>query len=289
VWQDVFAHGARVGAPPDEFNAAGQDWGVPPFVPWKLRAAGYEPLVRTMRAAMRHAGALRVDHVMGLFRLYWIPPGLGPADGAYVRYPESELLEIVALESVRAGVVIVGEDLGTVEDDARARLAAAGVLSSRLVWFEREPPAHYPEQAFAAVTTHDLPTIPGAWTGADLDAQRAAGVEPNVAGLAELRAHLAAVAGVTEAAPVAEVVLGAYRRLASAPAMIVSATLDDPLGVEERPNLPGTTDERPNWSIALPVPLDSIERNPVVQAVAAALAARDARPDAALVPPKDGS
>ena len=136
VWRDVLAPGVRVGAPPDEFNLAGQDWGLPPFVPWRLRAVGYEPFAQTVRAALRHAGALRIDHVMGLFRLFWIPEGCTAAEGAYVRYPGTDLLDIVALESARAGAEIVGEDLGTVEDEVRARLAERAVLSYRVVWFE---------------------------------------------------------------------------------------------------------------------------------------------------------
>jgi 4-alpha-glucanotransferase len=277
VWQDSYAHGARVGAPPDEFNVAGQDWGVPPFVPWKLRAAGYEPFARTLRAALRHASGVRIDHVMGLFRLYWVPPGADPAAGAYVRYPAGELLEVVALESVRAGAFVVGEDLGTVEDEVRDRLRAADVLSYRLVWFEREPPERFPEQSFAAVTTHDLPTIPGLWTGADVADQEAAGVTPNLEGTAELRQHLIEIAGVTPDAPVDAVVQGTYRGLAAAPSMVVAAVLEDPLGVEERPNLPGTVDERPNWCLALPVPLEDVERDPRVHAVAAALGRRPGR------------
>ncbi len=273
IWQDICAHGARVGAPPDEFNGRGQDWGIPPFVPWRLRAAGYEPFVLTLRAALRHAGGVRIDHVMGLFRLFWIPPAGAAADGTYVRYPDEELLDIVALESVRAGAVIVGEDLGTVEDSARASLEARGVLSYRLVWFERDPPERYPEQALAAVTTHDLPTIAGLWTGADIAAQRTAGLEPNEEGTLEMRKHLAAVAGVPDDAGACDVVAAAHRGLAGAPSMVVTATLDDALCVVERPNMPGTTSpDYPNWSIALPAPLESVEADERVERVVRALA-----------------
>src|SRR5947207_4078298 len=166
TWQDVLANGASVGAPPDRYVVAGQDWGLPPFVPHRLAGAGYEPFVHTVRAALRHAGGLRLDHVMGLFRLFWVPHGLRPADGAFVRYPADALLGIVALESVRAGAFIVGEDLGTVEEGVRERLAEQAILGYRVVWFEPNPPAHYPALALATVTTHDLPTIRGVWTGA---------------------------------------------------------------------------------------------------------------------------
>ena len=182
TWQDVLALDMRIGAPADEFNTAGQDWGLPPFVPWKLRAAAYQPVIETVRAALRSAGGLRIDHVMGLFRLFWIPSGSGPTTGTYVRYPAAELLDIVALESHRARAFVVGEDLGTVEDAVRAELAERRVLSYRLLWFEREPPEAWPAQALAAVTTHDLPTVAGLWTGADVTAQRADRGDPERGG-----------------------------------------------------------------------------------------------------------
>ncbi|MGI8757682.1 MAG: 4-alpha-glucanotransferase [Acidimicrobiales bacterium] len=271
AWQDLLALDMRVGAPPDEFNTLGQDWGLPPFVPWKLRAAGYEPFIQTIRAALRHAGGLRVDHVMGLFRLFWIPRHGGPEAGTYVRYPSAELLDILALESHRAGAFVVGEDLGTVEDSARCELAERGILSYRLVWFEPGPPTGYPRQALAAVTTHDLPTIAGAWTGSDLRAQRQIGMAPNDDGQAELRHRLQGTAEVGPDSDVAEVTVGAYRALARAPSQVLVATLDDALGVEERPNMPGTLDQWPNWSIALPCPLEELMSDPQVDAVARAL------------------
>jgi len=273
VWRDVLAPGVRIGAPPDEFNAGGQDWGLPPFVPWRLRSLGYEPFVHTVRAALRHAGALRIDHVMGLFRLFWIPEGCTAEEGTYVRYPGTDLLDIVALESVRAGAEIVGEDLGTVEDHVRAQLAERAVLSCRVVWFERELPESFPAQALASVSTHDLPTIAGVWSGADLTDQQQAGVEPNEAGLAAHRRRLEELTGLGPDAPLADVVIETYRRLACAPSRIRTASLEDVLLVEERPNLPGTTVERSNWSLALPVPAEEIPDDPVVRAVAAALTA----------------
>jgi len=275
VWQDVFAPGVRVGAPPDEFNTLGQDWGVPPFIPWKLRALGYEPLVQTIRSALRNAGGLRIDHVMGLFRLFWIPPGGEPADGGYVRFENRDLLEIVAVESARSGALIVGEDLGTVEDSARHALADKGVLSYRLVWFESDPPERFPEQALAAVTTHDLPTIAGLWSGSDLAEQQSLGLQPNGPSTTRMRHHLAEVAGVRDDDDVESVTVGTYRGLAAAPSMIVAGTLDDALLVEERPNMPGTTSQRSNWSIALPVPLETVESDGTVRAVAAALSRRE--------------
>jgi 4-alpha-glucanotransferase len=275
AWQDALATGAAVGAPPDRYVKHGQDWGLPPLVPHRLRARGYEPFVQTIRAALRHAGGLRIDHVMGLFRLFWIPSGLTPAEGGYVRYPADDLLAIVALESHRAGAYVVGEDLGTVEAGVRERLAEHRILSYRVLWFETDPPARFPALAMAAVTTHDLPTISGLWTGTDVDEQKRLGLEPNEPALAQIRARLAAMTGVGDTGAVSDVIEGAHRRLAEAPSRLVTATLDDALAVPERPNIPGTTDDRPNWSIALPVPLDDLEHTPLALRIASALNARD--------------
>jgi 4-alpha-glucanotransferase len=271
AWQDVLTTEASVGAPPDSYNADGQNWGLPPFVPHRLAARGYEPFIQTIRAALRHAGGLRIDHVMGLFRLFWVPRGLTPHHGAYVRYPADDLLAIVALESQRAQAIVVGEDLGTVEAGMRERLAEHAVLSYRVVLFEPGPPASYPELALAAVTTHDLPTIAGLWTGADIEAQAAMGREPNRAGFNEMRDRLRAISGVNDDAPVAEVIERVHARLGEAPSRIVTATLDDALAVTERPNMPGTVDEWPNWSMALPDPLEAIEQADLPRAIARAL------------------
>ncbi len=272
LWQDVLALDMAVGAPPDEFSTQGQSWGLPPFDPWRLRSAGYQPFIQTIRATLSHAGGLRLDHVMGLFRLWWVPRSAdSPKDGAYVRYCKDDLLDIVALECHRAGAYAVGEDLGTVEDHVREELAARAVLSYRLVWFEDKPPVQYPKQALAAVTTHDLPTVAGLWTGHDVEDQRRIGMEPNEEGTRELRERLRRVAGVDDGAPVEEVVKATYEALSQAPCMLLTAGLDDALGVEERPNMPGTLDQWPNWRIALPMPLEEIETHPGPCAVAAAL------------------
>ncbi len=278
LWQDAFALGVRVGAPPDEFNARGQDWGLPPLDPWRLRACAYEPFIAAVRAGFRHSGALRFDHVMGLFRLYWIPEGADPADGVYVRYPSRELLDILALESVRAGAFVVGEDLGTVEDEVRDELVRRRVLSYRLLWFEDDPPAKWPRGSLAAVTTHDLPTVAGLWSGADLEAQRAMGLDPNAESTAAIRDRLVEWAGVDPDAAADAVVAATYALVASAPSAVVVATLDDALAVEERPNHPGTTHEWPNWSLALPVPLEDALADARVEHVAQTLRRRGAQP-----------
>jgi 4-alpha-glucanotransferase len=273
AWRDLLALDARIGAPPDEFNRAGQDWGLPPFVPWRLRQAGYAPFLETLRSVLRGAGGLRMDHVMGLFRLFWVPPGAGPTDGAYVRYPAGDLLDLLALESTRAGALVVGEDLGTVEAGVREELAARAVLSMRLLWFEDEPPERWPERALGLVTTHDLPTVAGVWTGSDVEDQRAAGVPVAEEGAAALHHRLARATGLPSDAAVADAVVAAHRALAASPSALVAATLEDAAQVSERPNMPGTVDSWPNWSLALPKPLEELEADPVVGAVGDALAA----------------
>jgi 4-alpha-glucanotransferase len=287
VWQDLLAEGVTVGAPPDAFNQAGQDWGLPPFVPWRLEAAAFGPFVETIRAGLLAAGGLRVDHVMGLFRLWWIPgprddadggatPG-GPAAGAYVRYPADALLDVLALESVRAQAFVVGEDLGTVEEGVRDVLRERDVLSYRLVWFENDPPSAWPAEIMAAVTTHDLPTVAGLWTGDDLADQRAAGHEPNDEGTAAIRARLAELAHLDPATATAEdAVRGTYRLLAEAPARLLGAALDDAVAEPRRPNIPGADGARPNWSLALPLPIEELVEHPLARDIAAALG-RDAR------------
>jgi 4-alpha-glucanotransferase len=272
AWQDVLAQGVSVGAPPDAFNGLGQDWGSPPLVPWRLQRAEYEPFIQSIRATMAGAGGLRVDHVMGLFRLWWVPVEGGPKQGAYVRYPYEDMLDIVALESHRAQAIVVGEDLGVVEDGVREAMAEHGILSYKVLYFEDDEPAEWPATAMAAVTTHDLPTIAGLWTGADLAEQREheLGSDADLQrGRTSLLEHLG---DVPEGSEPAQVVEQAYRRLAGAPCTLLSATLEDALGVERRPNMPGTTD-RPNWSLPLSVRVEDLPGHAGVQAVAGVLAA----------------
>jgi 4-alpha-glucanotransferase len=287
-FQDELARGITVGAPPDPLGPHGQDWGVPPFVPARLAAHAYEPFARTIRAGMAHAGGLRIDHVMGLFRLFWIPEGAEPADGTYVAYPADDLLGVLALESARARALVVGEDLGTVAPGVRERLAAEGVLSYRLAWFERgadgrrRRAADYPRLALAAATTHDLPTIAGFLDGSDLAELRDIGVVAGdgVAGAAAVqereRASLRRLlqeeglldAGEPDGGATAAAL---HAFLARTPAMLVAATLEDALEVRRRPNVPGTTTERPNWSLPLPVPLEELAGDPRLRRLAAVL------------------
>ena len=271
-WQDLLAEGVSVGVPPDELNPAGQDWGLTPFIPRRLRAAGYQPIIETLRATLRHAAGLRIDHVMGLFRLFWIPHGLGPGQGAFVRTRADELLAIIALESVRARAFVVGEDLGTVEPGVRERMADCRMLSYRLLSFESDPPARFPDLALSSVTTHDLPTIAGLWTGADQARTAAAGVQQNQAGLRALRERMAV--WTDRAAEPSQVIADVYGALATAPSRVLLATLDDALAVEERPNTPGAGVDWPNWALALPLPLEDFDRSPLPRTIADALSRR---------------
>jgi 4-alpha-glucanotransferase len=272
LWQDYIASGVGIGAPPDLFNTQGQNWGLPPFIPHRLRAAAYQPFIQTIRSTMRHSGGLRMDHVMGLFRLFWIPQGAEPADGAYVRDRADELLAIVALESQRAKAFVIGEDLGTVEEGVRQKLAENAVLSYRLMWFEEEPPSEFPVGALAAVSTHDLPTIAGLWTGSDLAVQKKLGLKPNEEGENQWREKLKKNLKSWQKAGIPEVIEQAYKSLATAPSRILTASLDDALAVEERPNMPATTnDQWPNWSLALPVDAEAIRSHKLVRKVAETL------------------
>lgn len=273
VWSDpdLFARDFSVGAPPDLFNALGQDWAQPPWNPRTLQARGYAPLAAVLRAGFRHAMGIRIDHVMGLFRLFWIPRGSGPDAGVFVRYPAPEMLDILALESVRAGAVVVGEDLGTVEDVVREEMQARDILSYRLLWFADDEPSAFPVRALSAVTTHDLPTIAGMWTGTDTARLRAIGVPVNDQGTAVMRRRLSRAAG-DDSLETADVIVNAYTALCASPSMLVVAALEDAAEVVERPNIPGTTVERsPNWSLALHRPLDQITASPLAGRIARAL------------------
>jgi len=272
LWQDSLARDVSVGAPPDEYNALGQNWAVAPFIPHRLRASGYEPFRRTLAALLRHARGLRIDHVMGLFRLFWIPRGMSVCDGGYVRYAADELLAVLSIESQRAKAVVVGEDLGTVERGVRPRLRRRGLLSYRVLWFENRTPERYSSQALATVTTHDLFTVAGLWSGTDLEKQKQLGLCPNVAGTESIRRRLGHQAGLKKSASPHEAILGAHRLLARTPCRLLAATLDDALAVEERPNMPGTRTEWPNWSLALPKSLDEIQQDRFVRRLARVIA-----------------
>ena len=271
AWQDMLALDASVGAPADGFNTRGQDWGLPPFVPDLLRSADYRPFIETVRACLAQNGGLRIDHVMGLFRLWWIPEGASPADGAFVRYPADDLVSLLLLECARANAVAIGEDLGTVEPEARAQLADRNVLSYQLLWFEPDHPSTWRTNALAAVSTHDLPTVAGLWDHSDLETQRALDLNPNVESTMEMRGRLAAQSQLADGAANDDAVRAAYTLLAQSPAHMLVATLDDALSEPQRPNIPGADGKRPNWSLALPATLDEIEDAPLAHEIAGIL------------------
>jgi 4-alpha-glucanotransferase len=270
LWQDLLAEGCTIGSPPDAFNTNGQNWALPPFSPHKLRASGYEPLVETLRSMLRRARGLRIDHVMGLFRLFWIPDGFHPVRGTYVRYRADETRAVVALEAHRAGAFIVGEDLGTVEPHVRQQLEQSRMLSFRVMYFEPHPPEQYPAMAMAAVSTHDLPTLAGAWLGPG-PAEGDVPAYPGEGNHHSLREHVQRMAEIGGEASVEEAIEAAYRRLGRSPSRVLLATLDDALAVREQPNVPGTVAEWPNWSLALPGGLEALEAADLPRRIAAAL------------------
>ncbi len=212
--------------------------------------------------------------MLGLFRLFWIPAGETPDAGVYVRQRTDELLDLVALESVRAGAVVVGEDLGTVGPGVREELARRRLLSYRVMAMDDAPPSGFPAASLASFTTHDLPTLPGLWTGADLAAQERLDLHPNVAGTEHARRRLAEQAQLPLDAPTEQVVRAAYRELAAAPSAIVLGQLEDTAGVLGRPNMPGTTEQWPNWVQPLPEPVEDVLEGPLTVEVAELLAGR---------------
>lgn len=304
AWSDqqAIVQGAKVGCPPDPFNMLGQDWGIPPLHPLVMRAQGYRPFIEMLRANMRHAGALRIDHVMALMHLFWIPADGKPADGAYVTYPFEEMLAVLTLESQRARCLVVGEDLGTVPDGFRERMAEANVLSYRVLYFEKDGdrfkrPSEYPDLALACVTTHDLATLTGFWQGADIDLKQRLALYPSAdaeRGERGARVHdrwllLKALAtegllppglnpdNVDGAAMGPELIAALHDYLARSPARILLVQIDDLMQETDQINLPGTVFERPNWRRRLSLPVDALPRTPVMRALAPALAARSQR------------
>lgn len=297
---DIYARDVRLGAPPDDFNPNGQEWGVCPWIPQRLRHRAYEPFVAMLRANMREFGALRMDHVMGLMRQYWIPAGKDARCGAYVRYPLQDLLGIVLLESERNRCAIVGEDLGTVPQRIREAMRESGLFGCRLCFFERmedgtfPPPSHYPAQSMASFATHDLPTLEGFWQGTDLRLRRRLQLYPSpqvrralarrrVADKKALRVLLRSWGyqeepGGTQKerkkeeqrlAPLRAAAL--YRYLAACGSKLLAVSLEDLCGMTDQVNVPGTVHEHPNWRRKLPFPVEALQEHPRVQAIVAAV------------------
>ncbi len=317
VWanQDDYALGASVGTPSDESNPNGQDWGSPPWIPERLRAAAYTPFIAMLRANMLHMGALRIDHVMGLMRLFWIPHDKDAVMGTYVNYPFDDLLGILLLESWRNRCVVIGEDLGNVPDTLREKLQSVGILSYCVLFFSRDeqngflPPADYPVQSLVTVTTHDLPTLSGFWHGQDIDVRTALGLlsgenlhqEQILARVHDRAALLMALEreGLLKEGgslhPVAnpdmspELMSAVHRFLARTPAQVMMIWLEDVFGQTDQVNLPGTKrDAYPNWRRRLTINLeewrDDLRLKRIVEAVAAERPRAGKMPEQAVVP-----
>ncbi|KAB0679410.1 4-alpha-glucanotransferase [Aureimonas leprariae] len=296
---------ARVGSPPDMFNSSGQDWGLAPLSPDALAKRDYQPLGHSFDALTRHAGAVRIDHAMGLARLWWIAEGTSSADGGYMRYPLGRMIDTIAKVSEENRCIVIGEDLGTVPPGFRHTMSEAGVLSYRVLYFERKsspefiPASAYPELSLACVSTHDLPTLKGWWNGADLDLRFQMGTQ-NAERTAEQREERkrdrrSLVIALKEEGVLPErfdraasgedplperleqdMADAVHRFMAKAPSVLVALQIEDMLGSEKQPNLPGTTDQYPNWRIRLTVPLEELASHPGFQSAAAAM--REERP-----------
>lgn len=278
-WQGDILLGLTIGAPPDLLNPRGQDWGLTGFSPRAMEGGGFVPFLATLQAAMRHAGGIRVDHAMGLARLWLIPEGSSPAEGAYLNFPVADLLRLLALESVRHNVVVIGEDLGTVPEGFHDMLEQSGIHGMRVLWFERDaqtgfvPPRGWGSTDVAMTSTHDLPTVAGWWKGSDIDVRHehgrlGEGVDPDTVRKEREqdrpRLWSAFVREQVGEGPLPEpnetdrVVDAAVRFIAKTEVPLSLIPLEDLLGQEEQPNLPGTVTEHPNWRRRLPMAADLV-------------------------------
>jgi 4-alpha-glucanotransferase len=297
---DDLIRGLSVGAPPDVFQPAGQDWGLAAFSPAALRRSGFDAFISTLRAAMKHAGGVRIDHAMGLQRLWLTPHSVSPAEGAYLGYPRDDMLRLIALESWRHKAIVVGEDLGTVPEGFREATTAMGMFGMRVLWFEREadegfiPPQRWSAQAMAMTSTHDLPTVAGWWRERDIDWLERLNRRSRHADPAAERAHreedrdrlwrACEAAGVAEGlqpppSGAQEAVDAAVAYVARAGCDLTVVPLEDLLGLEEQPNHPGTTTEAPNWRYRLAADPDTELDAPRAAARIARLNAERPRPD----------
>ncbi|GHG93376.1 4-alpha-glucanotransferase [Streptomyces lanatus] len=289
--QEYFAAGMSVGAPPDAFNARGQDWGLPPWRPDRLAESGYEPYRRLLQGLFRYAGALRIDHVMGLFRLWWVPQGHPPTEGTYVRYDAEAMLAILVLEASRAGAVVIGEDLGTVEPGVRETLRARGVLGTSVLWFERDwdgdgrplPPDSWRADCLATATTHDLPSTAARLSGEHVELRDRLGLltrpleEERAEASADTREWLELLSrlgllrgthGGRCASEEEAEIQAVHRFLLRTPARMIGVWLPDSVGDRRPQNLPGTWDQYPNWRLPIadaegrPVTLEELAASP---------------------------
>ncbi|ALG08092.1 4-alpha-glucanotransferase [Kibdelosporangium phytohabitans] len=287
--QDVLAPRVTVGAPPDAFSQQGQDWRLPPWRPDKLAAAGYQPFIEVLRSVLKHGDGIRVDHVAGLWRLWWIPPGQPPSRGTYVHYDSEAMLGILALEAHRHSAVVVGEDLGTVQPHVTTTLHERGMLSSAVLYFQRDyetrghpfvPIRSWEPASMASISTHDLPTAAGFLEAENVRVRAELGLVGDVAKeyervAAERRDMIAFLVeeGVLEShdATEDEILVAMHAVLTRARSALILTSPPDALGDLRQPNLPGTVDEYPNWRIPLPVPVEQLFSQPGVRRVVHAL------------------
>jgi 4-alpha-glucanotransferase len=295
AWQDVLVGGVSVGSPPDEFNQRGQDWSQPPWHPQRLAALGYAPLAGLIEAGLRHAGGLRVDHVMGLLRLWWVPAGMRPDQGTYVTYDHRAMVGQLAGQAAAAGALAIGEDLGTVAPWIRDYLASQGVFGTSMLWFERGPdgvplpPGKWRRNCLAMVGTHDVPPIAAFVTGEQVDLRHRLGLLTRSyqaeraeaeSAVAAWRDALAAEGLLAPGSPPdpGDFTVACYAFLARTPALLVGVSLADAVGDRRPQNMPGTTDEYPNWRVPLcdgegrAVSLDDLADSRGVRAVARVVA-----------------
>lgn len=269
AYQDELCFDFEIGAPPDSHNLEGQRWGLPPFNPQLLERDDFRPFISMVHAALSVAGALRIDHVMQLWRLYWVPLGGSAADGAYVYYPVDALLAILRVEASRTNAWVVGEDMGTVATGVRETMAAIGMLGNRSAM--RSGIEAFPELGVGTSSTHDQVTVAGLLTGADVDELNRIGKDADFTQIANTRRGLAELAGIDPDKPrdeivdedIHEAVVARYQMLAHAASRVIVVSLDDAAMVRERPNMPGTVGVYPNWKLALPSPIDQVMASPL--------------------------
>ena len=272
--QDAFLHSMAVGAPPDLLNTVGQNWGLTGFNPFGLEKLSFAPYRDMLRASMRYAGAVRLDHVLGLKRLYFIPKGLPPDKGAYVRLPMEALLAVTAEESRHNECIVVGEDLGTVPPNFREQLAAWGIWSYQVLMFERgkngafKAPRDFSQNALVAFGTHDLPTFTGWESGHDLQVKHSLDIDPGETEQERAQARAALRAALTAQDIAGDDFVAVAKYLAKTPARLLVISMEDVLELRDQPNLPGTVQEHPNWLQRLPVGLEELETNETFGSIA---------------------
>jgi 4-alpha-glucanotransferase len=280
IQQHVVLETVSIGAPPDEFNPGGQDWGLAPFNPQALPAHDFFAMRRLMDVIMRHAGAVRLDHVFGLQRLFLFPLGTPASQGTYVRFPFEPLLRVITEESNRFRSIVIGEDLGTVPDNFRETTSRYGLWGCRVMLFEREedgrfrPPADYPAEALASFNTHDMASFRGWVEGYDLRLKHAIGVDPGESEAARAQSQAMLRETLAQWAPdyAPDDIAAVAAFLGATPSRLAVIALDDVLGVQDQINMPGTTDQHPNWRRRLPVAIEDIDGHEGLARVAQAFA-----------------